>query len=54
MTTAGGQTETELTGLVTDQAALLGLINLLYDLGHAVMSVERIEPDNSDTPQAEA
>lgn len=45
MTTAGGQTEAELTGIVTDQAALVGLINLLYDLGHAVVTVERLEPD---------
>lgn len=48
MTSADGQTETELTGLVTDQAALVGLINMLYDLGHAVVAVERIEPDKSD------
>ena len=50
MTTADGQTETELTGLVIDQAALLGLINLLYDMGHAVMGVERIEADEPDEP----
>ncbi len=48
--TADGQTETELTGLVVDQAALLGLINLLYAMGHAVVAVERIEADESDEP----
>lgn len=46
--TDDGQTETELAGRVTDQAALVGLINMLYDLGHAVMAVERIEADESD------
>lgn len=53
-TSAKGQTETELTGLVTDQAALVGLINLLYDLGHAVIYIERIEPDEPDVPELEA
>ena len=48
ITTDDGQTETELVGLVTDQASLGGLINMLYNLGHAVVAVERIEADESD------
>ena len=53
MILADGQTETELTGFVTDQAALVGLINLLYDLGHAMVCVERLEQDNPSTPDLE-
>lgn len=45
-----GQTETELAGLVTDQAALVGLINMLYDLGHVVVAVERVESADSGVP----
>lgn len=33
---------TEMTGEVLDQAALVGLINALYDLGHVLISVERL------------
>lgn len=33
---------TEMTGEVPDQAALVGLINVLYDLGHVLISVERL------------
>ena len=45
ITTDDGRTETELAGRVTDQAALVGLINMLYDLGHVVVAIERIEAD---------
>ena len=48
-----GHTETELTGLVKDQAALVGQINLLYDLGHAIETVERLEPDEPSNPSVE-
>lgn len=33
---------TEMTGEVLDQAALVGLINILYNLGHVLISVERL------------
>ncbi len=32
-----------LEGVVADQAALLGLLQSLYDLGFALLNVERIE-----------
>jgi hypothetical protein len=34
--------ETVIEGEVIDQAALLGIINTLYNTGHVVVSVERI------------
>ena len=34
-----------LVGEVADQAALVGIINALYNAGHTVVSVERIHPD---------
>lgn len=42
-----GVTETELKGVVTDQAALLGIINLLYDLGNPILRVERLDPEQA-------
>ena len=42
------QTESEQTALVgevTDQAALIGIMNALYNSGHTVVSVERLLPD---------
>jgi hypothetical protein len=46
---AGGQSAavTDLTGWVTDQAALMGVFQLLYALGVTVLSVERLEEDGS-------
>ena len=38
----GGATITTLRGVVTDQAALQGLLNHLYDLGLALISVNVI------------
>jgi hypothetical protein len=35
---------TKLTGWVADQTALSGILNLLYDLGFVVISVERLKP----------
>lgn len=35
----GGELQTELTGDVPDQAALLGLLTLLHDLGLTIRSV---------------
>jgi hypothetical protein len=37
--------QTVLVGEVTDQAALIGIINALYHKGHTVVSVERIHSD---------
>ena len=37
--------QTILVGEVADQAALVGIINALYNMGHTVVSVERILPD---------
>ena len=39
---ADGATITVLTGMVTDQAALYGLINRVRDLGLSLISVERL------------
>ena len=39
-----------LVGEVADQAALVGIINALYNAGHTVLSVERLIPD-SDLPK---
>jgi hypothetical protein len=43
---AGNETATELFGKLPDQAALIGLLNCLYDLGLPLLSVERTA-DNS-------
>ncbi len=37
--------QTMLVGEVSDQAALIGVFNALYNMGHTVVSVERISPD---------
>ena len=37
--------QTELVGEVADQAALMGIINGLYNFGHAIVSIERLLPD---------
>ena len=34
---------TILTGILTDQAALIGILNSLYDLGCPIISVECVE-----------
>lgn len=39
------QEQTVLVGRVIDQAALVGIINALYNGGHTVVSVERLLPD---------
>ena len=38
-----GEAVTTLTGELVDQAALIGALNLLYDLGLAVLSVECLQ-----------
>ncbi|HET6443697.1 MAG TPA: hypothetical protein VFI27_03875 [candidate division Zixibacteria bacterium] len=37
--------QTVLVGEVVDQAALMGVFNALCNMGHTVVSVERIDPD---------
>ena len=34
---------TILTGRVADQSALIGVLNLLYDIGYPILSVEYLE-----------
>ena len=41
--TEGGSTITCLEGTLPDQAALSGVLNLLYDLGLSLVSVEQLE-----------
>jgi len=43
-----GMCVTRLTGEVVDQAALLGLLRRLYDLGLSLLSMQRIELDYRD------
>jgi hypothetical protein len=37
--------QTVLVGEVADQAALVGVINALYNAGHTIVTVERLLPD---------
>jgi hypothetical protein len=47
----GNATETTLAGQVPDEAALIGLVNLLYELGCTLISVEtRGQGAPSDLP----
>ncbi len=41
---------TLLTGLLSDQAALLGLIKKVRDLGLTLISISPVEPDPATTP----
>ena len=43
-----GQSVTILTGVLVDQAALLGVLNTLYDLRYPLLSLRRIEYCASD------
>ena len=38
---------TMLTGEVTDQAALMGVLSTLYDMGFPLLKVERLRPPSS-------
>jgi len=44
---ADGSLVTTLTGMVADQAALRGILTRLWDLGMTLLSVSRIESENS-------
>jgi hypothetical protein len=53
---ADQQQVTTLTGEVTDQAALLGVLNTLYEMGFPLLRVERLGPPPSAeglTPRGE-
>ncbi len=39
---AAGEVKTILHGVLTDQSALLGVLNTIYDLGYPLLFVERI------------
>jgi hypothetical protein len=39
---AAGSRETLLTGELTDQAALMGVLNTLYDMGFSLISVAKV------------
>jgi hypothetical protein len=41
------QPVTLLTGEVTDQAALMGVLSTLYDMGFPLLTVERLRPPSS-------
>lgn len=47
----GTKTRTTITVKLIDQASLLGLINALYNLGHAVLSIEQITSDDQSEPE---
>ena len=50
----GQEPVTTLTGEVTDQAALLGMLNTLYDMGFPLLKVERLgSPPSADGPGPE-
>lgn len=44
---ASQQSVTTLTGEVSDQAALIGVLNTLYDLGFPLLKVERLASPSS-------
>jgi len=46
----GEPDQTVLAGEVVDQAALIGVLNALYNMGHTVVSVERLRPDTGLPP----
>jgi hypothetical protein len=45
----GEEVKTTVVGEVADQSALMGMVNTLFNMGHAVISVERLEFDESST-----
>ena len=46
----GGSIVTTLTGELTDQAALMGVLNSLYDMGYPLLKVERLGPSPPADP----
>mgnify|MGYP001202717847 FL=1 len=51
--TLEGNGYTLLTGTVTDQAELYGLLRKVRDLGIPLLSVNRVKPDQRDAPDVE-
>ncbi len=51
--TLEGNGNTLLTGTVTDQAELYGLLRKVRDLGIPLLSVNRVKPDQRDAPDVE-
>lgn len=47
---SGEPEQTMLVGEVADQAALVGIINALYNTGHTVVSVERLTDETDSRP----
>ncbi|MFO7664438.1 MAG: hypothetical protein R6X18_17855 [Chloroflexota bacterium] len=45
----GEEVKTTVVGEVADQSVLMGMVNTLFNMGHAVISVERLEFDESST-----
>jgi hypothetical protein len=46
----GGSIVTTLTGELIDQAALMGVLNSLYDMGYPLLKVERLGTAPSAEP----
>ena len=46
----GGRSITTLTGELVDQAALVGVLNSLYDMGYPLLKVERLGPSPPADP----
>lgn len=47
------EAETILVGKMGDQAALIGIINALYNMGHAIMAMNPIDEEETEDPEAE-
>ena len=47
----GKPEQTVLVGKVADQAALVGIMNALYNMGYAVLTVERINPQTDGSAE---
>jgi hypothetical protein len=46
----GGPIVTTLTGVLVDQAALMGVLSSLYDMGYPLLKVERLGPSPPADP----
>jgi hypothetical protein len=47
---ADGQVVTTITGELMDQAALMGVLNLAYNFGHALLSLENLNQGERPKP----
>jgi hypothetical protein len=48
--TKGGTPVTTLTGRLTDQASLMGILTALYEMGYALLDVKRLPVSSSPEP----